>query len=107
MLRTQTCLNLYICIHMKGSCTYGAEELSQHAGLPFKTEIKKQLLYLIQSRGFRFSYNHMGSSSGLVYREQTKPVNKSSLSLHHIHKDRHTEIHFTKLLEAPNAFSNH
>lgn len=106
MLGAQTRLNLYICIHVKGKCTYRAEELSRHAGLPFKTEMKKQLLYLIQSPGLRFSYSCMGSSPDLVDRQQTRPVNKFSLSLHHTHKDTHTEIHFTKALEAPNAFSN-
>jgi len=38
MLRTQTYLNLYFYIQVNGNCTYRAEELSQHAGLPFQSE---------------------------------------------------------------------
>lgn len=107
MLRAQTCLNLYISIHEKGSCTYRAEDLSQHAGLPFKMEIKKQLVYVIRPLGHRFSHNHTGGSSDLIYRQRTRPVNKSPLSMHHTHKDTYTEIHSTEPLEAPRAFPNH
>lgn len=107
MLRAQTCLNLYIFIHVKASCTDRAEELSQCAGLSFKTETKQQLPYLIQSPGLRFLSRPHGQPFRSSYRQQTRPVNKSSLSLHHTHKDTRTAIHSQKLLEAPNAFSNY
>lgn len=51
MLRAETCLNLYFGIDTNGSCTYRAEELSQHTCLPFKSENRKAITNLIKSFG--------------------------------------------------------
>lgn len=105
MLRAQTCLNLYICIHVKASCTDRAEELSQCAGLPFKTEIKQQLPHLIQSLGFRFYHDHMGSPSDPVTDNRLDMW--TSLPSPCTILVRIQAIHSKNLLEALNAFFNY
>lgn len=98
MLRAQTYLNLYFCIHANGNCIYKAEELSQLAGLPFQSENKRAIT--------KFDFDTWTKVFLKPQEQLCRPSpagsTRSSLSC-----TMFTHIHSAEPLEAPNAFSNH